>query len=292
MPCERPRIAYQGPCGGPIYFIQPGGPGFNSTFYQEVQLPCGYCDLCVAEKARQTAVRIYHEAHNHETNCFATFTYTPEHLPENSSLQYSDMQKFYKRLRKRMGIPLRHFTVGEYGDKGLRPHYHACIFGHAFTEGRRILRTLPTLLWTTQELEECWGLGYVSIGALNFQTAAYTASYVTKKLHAKQQYVYCDEQTGELIPLEQPRARASRYLARAWLEKYGDLMYAHDEIVIDGQPQKPPRQYDEWLKKRSRIAIAMIKEKRKKEGKHLTPEQLHARAENARARKQAKVKTI
>lgn len=292
MPCEFPRTAYQGPYGGPLYFNKPGGPGFNSSYFQELQLPCGYCDLCRAEQARQTAVRITHEAQQHDENSFITLTYATDKLPPHNSLRYHDVKLFYKRLRKRLGITLRHYTVGEYGDTTLRPHYHACIFGTAFTDARKILRTTPHLLWTNPLLEEVWGLGMVSVGALNFQTAQYTASYVTKKLHSKRQYVHCDPKTGELIKLEQPRAHASKHLAKDWLEHYGDQVYAFDRIVINGVAQKPPKQYDKWLGERSAIALEMIKAERKKGGKHLTPQQVHARAENARARRRLKKKTV
>lgn len=283
MPCEYPRTAFQGPYGGPLSF-KPPPPGFNGSYLKEIQIPCGSCDLCNAEKSRQTAIRIYHEAQLHEENSFLTLTYADKHLPAYSSLRYSDVQKFYKRLRKHMGIPLRHYTVGEYGDKSQRPHYHACLFGHAFTEDRRILRTEPTLLWTSPLLEAIWDLGQVSVGALNWATAAYTASYVVKKLSAKHRYKFLDEATGELIEVEQPRARASKRLAHEWLARYGNQVYAHDQVVIDGRAQKPPRHYDKWLSERSKIALEMIKEKRR-EGKKLTRTQIHARAENARARR-------
>ena len=39
----------------------------------------------------------------------------------------SDIQKFHKRLRKRVG-PFRFFAVCEYGPDKLRPHYHICYF--------------------------------------------------------------------------------------------------------------------------------------------------------------------
>ena len=35
---------------------------------------------------------------------------------------------FIKRLRARVGAPIRYFACGEYGDKFSRPHYHVIFF--------------------------------------------------------------------------------------------------------------------------------------------------------------------
>jgi len=187
---------------------------------------------------------------------------------------------------------MRYYAVGEYGDESLRPHYHACVFGHSFTEGRIILRETPTLLWTTMPLERAWGLGNVSVGALNFKTARYTASYVTKKLRSKQQYVRVDEASGELIPLEQPRAYMSRNLGKKWWDTNYNFVTAHDKVVIDGRPQKPPKAYDRWLEKKSEIALELIKENRRKLSQSQSKEQNRARARSAHARAKQKKKSI
>lgn len=288
MACANPLEAYRPANGGPVVFKRP-----QHRTYTQLQLPCGQCILCRLEHARQWAVRITHEAQQWETNSFITLTYDDEHLPRYSSLDYTHLQKFWKRLRKDLG-PLRYYAVGEYGDSTNRPHYHACVFGHDFTEGRTIIRNVPTPLWTQPHLQETWGMGMVSVGALNFTTAQYTASYVTKKLNNKKQYVRVDEETGELIPLVQPRAFMSLRpaIGRTWLDKHGDQVYAHDHVIADGQPQKPPKYYDRWLEQRSEIAIQMIKEKRKEHATPKTEEENRARARNAHARAKQRSKTL
>lgn len=290
MSCEKPITAFRPATGGPIRFGK--AAPLDGRAYITIALPCGTCILCREEQARQWAVRITHEATLHIQNAFITLTYADEHIPEYNSLAYKkDMQRFWKRLRHHHG-KLRYYAVGEYGDRTNRPHYHACVFGMAFTTNRTILRTTPTLLWTSPELEEAWGLGHVSVGALTTQTARYTASYVTKKLRSKQQYVRIDEKTGELIPLEQPRAYASKGIASEWLERYGNQVYTHDHVVIEGRPQKPPKYYDRWLEKRSEIAMQMIKEGRIEKEKKRIGQDTHARAEIARARVKTKPKKI
>lgn len=287
MPCKAPIEAYRPANGGPVKF----SPPTDGRAYIKIELPCGYCLLCREEQARQQAIRITHEASLWLENSFITATYDKEHLPEHNSLQYEDLVKFWKRLRKQIG-KLRYYAVGEYGDKTNRPHYHACIFGHAFTAHRIIIQTEPYLLWKCPQLDDAWGLGHVTVGALNFQTARYTASYVTKKLRSKQKYVRVDQETGELLELVQPKAFMSRNLAKAWWLQWGRQVEENDYVVIDGKTQKPPKAYDKWLKEKDEKKMEKIKERRREKAEKQTKAQTHARAKNARARANMKKKTI
>jgi len=295
MPCQEATPAWRPANGGPLHWSRPIS-GHAGVDYYKVYIPCGTCILCRNEQARQWAVRITHEAQQHKENSFITLTYEDEQLPQWGSLDYSHLREMWDRLRsarRRKALPrLRYYAVGEYGDQTLRPHYHACIFGEGFTEGRKILRTTPTTLWTSPELEEAWGHGQVSVGILNFATARYTASYVTKKLRAKQQYVRVDEETGELIPLEQPRAFMSRNIAKNWWGEFHHQVIAHDQVVINGETQKPPKAYDRWLFERSETASEIQKTVRIENSKSQTKEQTHARARNAHAHAENKSKTL
>jgi len=292
MPCADPIPAYRPAAGGPLQFNYPK----DGRAYTPIQLPCGSCILCRQEQARQWAVRITHEAQLWEENSFLTLTYADANLPQYNSLNYEHLQMFWDRLRahnRRKGEKSpRYYAVGEYGDKTMRPHYHACIFGEAFTEDRIFIRQTPSPLWTSPFLEKVWGLGQVSVGALNFATARYTASYITKKLRSKQKYVRVDEETGELIALEQPRSFMSRNIARDWWNTNRHYVSAHDQVVIDGATQKPPKAYDKWLGERSELALEMIKEERGEKAEKQTAEQNRARARNAHAHARSKSKSI
>lgn len=287
MPCERPIKAHRPPTGGRITFNpQNHGKPVN------LLLPCGTCILCREEQARQQAIRIVHEASLYEHNAFITLTYDDENLPEHNSLKYEDLRNFLKRLRKHLWktkrIRIRHYSVGEYGDKSTRPHYHACVFGESFTEGKEVIRTSPNVLWTSPVLQACWGKGFVSVGELNFETARYTASYIQKRLVRKQKYVRTDETTGELIPLEQPRAIMSDNLGKGWFHKWIAQLVQHDHVVINGKPQKPPKAYDKYLLEISKSVSEEIKEIRRQNVKEVSSKETRARAENARARARGK----
>lgn len=307
MPCQEPRKAWRPVTDGPILFNKPN----NGHAYEPIEIPCGTCILCRQETARQWGVRITHEASLYEESCFMTLTYDDEHIPEWGSLRYEDLVKFWKRLRKAHG-PMRYYAVGEYGDESLRPHYHACLFGHAFTEKRIILREQPSLLWTTKAVQKLWGLGMVAIGALNFQTAQYTAAYVLKKITKGKQYVRQDYETGELVPLEQPRPFMSKNIGRRWFDKFQQQIQDHDVVIINGRKQKPPKAYDRWTaegradftvsprgvawrantQEIGKRRVEDRKRRRKEQAPEETQEQRHAHARNAHARAKQKSKKV
>jgi len=290
MTCENQLTAYQGAYGGPLKFNKP----MDGRAWTRIELPCGQCILCRLEHARQWAVRITHEAQRHNESSFITLTYDDKHVPEYGSLDYKrDMQPFWKRLRKEYG-KIAYYAVGEYGDKTQRPHYHACVFGQAFTDRRLILREEPSRLWTNQTLLEIWGKGHVSVGALNFQTAQYTASYVTKKLNNEKRYVRIDKVTGELVEIEQPRAYMSLKpaIGKTWIEANHKHVYARDRVVVNGSPQKPPKFYDRWLKETDEAKAKKTKDNRRKRVRRLSQEQTHARARNAHARAKSKSRSV
>jgi len=287
MACAAPLRAYAPSNGGRVRFWKTTDKEYHVEPYTGLTIPCGTCILCREEYARQTAIRITHEATLWETNCFLTLTYTDELMPQYGSLDYSHLVKFWKRLRKQIG-PLRYYAVGEYGGKTHRPHYHVCLFGHDFTEDGIVVREGEMPLWISPSLEKLWGLGQVRVGKLCVATARYTASYVVKKLRRKQQYVRTDDETGELIPLIQPRAFMSRNLGKEWWEKWHKGVANHDHVIITGKPQKPPRAYDKWLKAKDEKRIGEIKEQRIARAKPMTREESRARAENARARVKTK----
>lgn len=289
MACAAPLRAYKA-SHGRLVFFKSTQKEYHQEPYTGLQVPCGYCILCREEQARQTAVRIYHEALSHEQNSFVTLSYTDAHMPEHGSLRYEDLVKFHKRLRKALG-GLRHYSVGEYGDKSMRPHYHACIFGHAFMEDAIRIRDEPPL-WTSPMLERMWGLGNVAVGALNFETAKYTASYVTKKLRSQQRYVRIDETSGELIAVQQPRAFMSDNLGKDWWINWNQQLRDHDHVIINGTPQKPPKAYDRWLGEIAPKKLQEIKEKRQSKVTPATQEQNRARARSAHVRAKSKSKSL
>ncbi len=252
-----------------------------------VTVPCGTCDGCRLERSRQWAVRCLHEASLYKNNCFLTLTYNTENLPYGKSLVLDDFQKFMKRLRKKYGQGIRYLHCGEYGTIEKRPHYHACIFNHDFKDKVLWDTRRGVRLYVSESLEKIWGKGYCIIGEVNFNSAAYVARYVMKKIlgdKADQEYGFVDKSTGQIIP-----ERISEYitmsrrpgLGKAWLDKYMVEVYNTDSVIVRGREMKPPKYYDKIFDLTYSKGFNMIKGMRerraKKHAADNTPERLQVK---------------
>lgn len=237
-------------------------------------------------RSREWAVRCIHERSLHEHNCFITLTYNDEHLPYGETLVLDHYQRFMKRLRKQYGDGIRFFHCGEYGETNMRPHYHALLFNHSFADQQFFTRRNGIPLFTSEALSELWPLGFSTVGAVTFESAAYVARYIMKKVTgdaASDRYDWADPETGELIPRRREYITMSRRpgIGRGWLDKYGAEVLDHDSIIIDGKQLKVPRFYDKVLEEVHAEAIEANKRARIREMKrhawNNTPERLEVR---------------
>ena len=226
---------------------------FNPTYGwidRPLTIPCGQCVGCRLERSRQWAVRCVHEASLHEDNCFITLTYNNESLPEDGSLNKKHFQDFMKRLRKKYkNKKIRYYHCGEYGDKNFRPHYHAIIFGLEFDDQKLFTVNNGEKLYTSEKLEKLWPFGFSTIGTVTFESAAYVARYVMKKVNgknAKNHYERVDSNTGEIYILVPEYNTMSRRpgIAAGWFDKYKDDVYPSDNIHLREKTFRPPKFYD------------------------------------------------
>lgn len=247
MPCFHPLTAYQTALGEVVFHDRLRRYDVVKT----LTLPCGQCVGCRLERSRQWAMRCLHEASLHEQNCFITLTYDQAQLPANSSLDYTQFQKFLKRLRKHFEPhQVRFYMGGEYGDQFGRPHFHACLFGIDFPD-RVYFKTSPSgeKIWTSQILSRLWPFGFSSVGDVTFESAAYVARYIMQKVtghSAKAHYERVDPETGEITSRRPEFNKMSLKpgIGARWLEKFRSDVYPHDYVVIRGKEVKPPKYYD------------------------------------------------
>jgi hypothetical protein len=268
----------------------------------EVKVPCGQCIGCRLEKSRQWAVRCVHEAQLHSENSFITLTYAPEHLPESGTLVKKHFQDFMKRLRKFLyPKEIRFFHCGEYGSvrdnygnivegRVGRPHYHAIIFGHQFDDLELFKETRGIKLYTSDKLEELWGKGFVTVGEVTFESAAYVARYVMKKATGdlkEERYLVPGDMgqvgpNGELCYIQDEYTTMSRRpgIAHDWFKMFkGDL--EKDFVTLNGKKFMPPRYYDGLFEQDDPETFAKIKGARVAKGKanfyENTPDRREAR---------------
>lgn len=259
MPCFHPITAYK-PSVERVAKTDDKKLIFNPSRAwdcEEIEIACGQCVGCRLERSRQWAIRCMHEAQMHSENSFITLTFSPEALEKRNnewSLDVRDWQLFMKRLKKNAGgKKIRFFHCGEYGEKNKRPHYHACLFGHDFKD-KEIWKETPTghKLYTSKELEKAWPYGFATIGDVTFESAAYVARYIMKKItgdDAEEHYQWIDDVTGEIKNLKPEYTTMSRKpgIANEWYNQYKDDVYPHDFVVVNGVKMKPPKYYDGLL---------------------------------------------
>lgn len=97
---------------------------------QNVAAPCGKCVPCLNRRVDDWAFRLINEAKVSDSSMFVTLTYVVPPMSENGfmTLDKSDLQRFFKRLRKTTSKKIKYYAVGEYGGRTNRPHYHLILF--------------------------------------------------------------------------------------------------------------------------------------------------------------------
>lgn len=156
--------------------------------YNKVQmLPCGKCFQCAERKIEEWQIRWQNQLSESvpDSSYMLTLTYNDDNLPELltpdgeiiSTLDYTDVQKFLKRLRKRqnkicttlkISNPKIYYHVcGEYGKRYTkRPHYHMLI---------------TNCIVPACELESIWKKGIVHVGTdVTEKTIKYVLKYTLK----------------------------------------------------------------------------------------------------------------
>ena len=221
-----------------------------------VKVPCGGCIFCRVDRSRQMAIRCVHESSLFDDNCFLTLTYRDEHVPVNKSLDYDALPDFMRSLRKRFGSGIRSYGCGEYGSFYDRPHYHLLLFNFNFPDRYYWKDLKGHSLYRSDVLESLWPYGFSTIGELSFDSAAYVARYVMKKLNGSKAqdkyYGYCNlDSYSEVFYLRQPeKAMAvSRMpgLGASWFQKFKSDLYPGDRVVLNGKKLPVPRYYDKLL---------------------------------------------
>lgn len=219
-----------------------------------IEIACGQCIGCRLERSRQWATRCVHESSLYDDNCFITLTYDDYHLPSNYSLDKSHFQNFIKRLRNYVSDTdnqdpdlglydgsqrIRYFHCGEYGETTKRPHYHAILFNFDFQNKQFYKSNNGQKLYTAPLLEKLWPQGFGIVGAATFESAAYVARYILKKVTGKGAPKHYQDRVPEYVTMSRRPG-----VGRHWYEKYKKDLYPSDFIVVRGKKLRVPRVYN------------------------------------------------
>lgn len=196
--------------------------------------PCGYCRACRKEKRRQWYMRLYLENMCWKESSFLTLTYADAPV----SLDKLELQRFQKRLRKKFKHKkLKFFSVGEYGDRTRRSHYHVLLFGHDFNDS---LRYVTAGGFSHPDLERAWGHGHVCIGDVTPASIKYCAAYVIKKLNGKAADSAYVREGGEIVDRE---FSIKSPIGRSFFDKHKKQLILQQTVVIDGVEMLMPKYY-------------------------------------------------
>lgn len=272
---------------------------FDSTeayLDRPIEVPCGKCIGCKLEKSRQWAMRAAHEASLYEDNSYITLTFNEKHYPKDHSVHKKTFQDFMKRYRKEIrkhdpNRKIRYLACGEYGASKRRPHYHAIIFN--WRDPKEYLWTIKRgfPLYRSPVLEKAWQFGHSIVGDVTFESAAYVARYVTKKItgdKADKEYELLDRETGEIIRIEPEFAlmsrgdKETRGIGFRWYQKYKQDT-EKEYITINGMKVAIPDYYQRIMQEEEKERYEKLKLNKVKNA-------LKRRADNTEERRKQKEK--
>lgn len=214
--------------------------------------PCGHCLSCRIAKAREWSARLIHELGYWDKAVFITLTYSDDYLPPNGSLRKSDLQKFFKRLRKSCRTKIKYYACGEYGSKTARPHYHAIVFGLGKSDKEFIKNCWRFCVWSNFRDDKAFG-------TVTYDSCRYVSDYIFKKYN-KEKAV--EEYTSK--GLEIPFKISSQGLGLRFCLDEKENLVANGGFTMHGAKMALPRYYAEKLG----VNLIDQNEKRFKQWKH------------------------
>ena len=230
-----------------------------------IKVPCGKCIGCRLDYSRMWATRSANEAimYNYFNDCsFVTLTFNNDMLNRREnpySLNKSAFRCWIKRLRKAVKLKynkeFRIMACGEYGSKHQRPHYHMIIYGFNFPDKKvwkyEKFKGREIIYYRSDFLEDIWrpahskeSFGFSVIGEVNFESSAYVARYVTKKLFGPlAEKVYKSKEPEFLTTSRMPG------LGYEYLKKYKKNIFELGYIMLPNGHKAPiPRYYSDKMK--------------------------------------------
>lgn len=247
LPCLDPIKGYRDRLGK-VCFARPRD---GSAVLAEVR--CGQCVHCRTDTAQRRGVRIYDEvkmAGGQAVMC--TLTYDDDHLPPDVGLSSLDLKRFHWRANDMFGGGLKYASAGEYGERRLRPHYHAIFVNRVFDDLRYEGKSRSGFpLYESETLRKLWPFGRAIVSEFHVDVAMYVAGYALKKINGPQAEEHYERQDkfGELHVVSREFFRQSQNMGRRFFDKFWEETYVHDARLVNGRKVGVPRRYDEWLKK-------------------------------------------
>jgi len=176
------------------------------------------------------------------------------------------------------------------------------LFFFFFFDDRVFYRSLASGfdVYRSATLEALWPFGFSSVGDVTFESAAYVARYITKKVTgslARDHYTRVDSD-GVVVEVEPEFTHMSLKpgIGSTWIEKYYKEVFPRDFVVVRGVKCKPPRYYDDYFRSVDPVAMDFVDLDRYVKAGNVvddtTPERLAVREKVAQARLTFKKRTL
>lgn len=258
----------------------------TGEYLHQIDIRCGKCAGCRLDDSKEWATRMVVESFTvpEDTCYFITLTYNNDFVPKSDNgdmvLDPPAVSSWMKRLRRNFEYyyghkGVRFYACGEYGSKGMRPHYHVCLFNSPLDDlSFAGLNKLGDPLYTSDFIDQAWSkeitssqrlsFGGVCIGKMNWRTCAYTARYTMKKAYGSDKE---DLVKLGLVPEFVNMSRRPGIGLDYFLANY-DTMYDRDQIILPAiskdkaNIQRIPKYFDKKMKEIDPLRLAQAKERR------------------------------
>ena len=147
---------------------------------KNIEVECGKCLNCLANKKKEKALRIVHEMNDYKFKTFITLTMDDiraercksgkTEVRKETLTKYIRQLQYYDKqyLRIRDAKPLKYISCGEYGSTTDRAHYHLVLLHNTYLQFK---------------VRQCWKLGHVEQEALkDVKGVYYVSGYTDKKV--------------------------------------------------------------------------------------------------------------
>lgn len=209
--------------------------------------PCGKCLTCRIDNRQRWEYRLYQHLKKYNyIGSFVTMTYADQCYDVRRGLNTRHLQLFHKSFRKmHPELDYDYYTVGEYGGKTARCHYHSLMFGVS-----------PLL---REDMFKCWHLcefDRFTVTPILPSRIRYTLKYMDKESFSRAEFseetkdVYqpfeYDIASGKLLfnidGLISPRAWISKGIGNDFFCEHLDELYFKGKYT-DGMTEYKPSKY-------------------------------------------------
>lgn len=239
------------------------------TSGERIKVDCSKCNFCLQNRRKDWMFRLEQHSKDYVSAHFITLTYDNHTVPTSNNLmtlRKTDLIKFHKlikqsntrtliRLKKNKKLSwkqyhelkrkyrITYYSVGEYGSKFFRPHYHCLMFG------------IHPLTIQALKRNQVWNKGMIHIGTVSSSSIGYVTAYMIDKDNVRDGI---REKPFSIMS----KGIGANYLKlkRQWNKQKGDHLDDYRYYVIhDGHKQRLPRYYkDKIFTKVERSILSQI----------------------------------